>query len=60
MALLCSEVDTNVIRLLGRWKSDSMMRYLHLQAQPLMRGFARRMLRGGEYTQHRAEPVPIN
>jgi hypothetical protein len=60
MALLCSEVDTNVIRLLGRWHSDSMMRYLHLQAQPIMQNFARRMLQGGDYELHRAEPVPLN
>lgn len=43
MALLVSEVDTDVIQLLGRWRSDAMFRYLHLQAEPITRDFARRM-----------------
>ena len=61
MALLCAEVDTDFIRLLGRWQSDVMMRYLHLQAQPIMRGFARTMLRGGNYRLHRADAtVPLH
>lgn len=49
MALLCQSVDPNIIRLLGRWRSDEMFRYLHLQAEPLMHGFAKRMLLGGNY-----------
>ena len=49
-ALLCSNVDTDIIRLLGRWRSDEMLRYLHLQAAPLMSDFARRMLLGGTFT----------
>jgi hypothetical protein len=50
MALLCANVDPNTIRMLGRWRSDEMLRYLHLQAQPLMHNFAQRMLEGGHYT----------
>ena len=49
-ALLCAQVDTDVIRLLGRWRSDEMLRYLHLQAQPVMKDFARKMLAGGAFT----------
>jgi hypothetical protein len=30
MALLCGNIDQNTIRMLGRWHSDAMMRYLHL------------------------------
>jgi hypothetical protein len=60
MALLCSSVDSHIIRLLGRWQSDVMMRYLHLQAQPVMRGFARLMLQGGDYTLHPGEAVPMH
>ena len=29
MALLCADVDTDLIRLVGRWRSDEMFRYLH-------------------------------
>jgi hypothetical protein len=50
MALLCAHVDMDTIRLIGRWRSDEMLRYLHVQAAPLMRGFAARMLAGGNYT----------
>jgi hypothetical protein len=30
MALLCARIDTDEIRLLGRWRSDEMLRYLHV------------------------------
>jgi len=49
MALLCADVDSDRIRLLGRWQSDQMFRYLHVQAEPLMRNFSSRMLLGGNY-----------
>ena len=49
-ALLCAKVDPDIIRLLGRWRSDEMLRYLHLQAAPLMNDFSRRMLLGGQFT----------
>jgi len=49
MALLCAHVDTDLIRLIGRWRSDEMLRYLHLQAYPVMRGHAAAMLQGGDY-----------
>jgi hypothetical protein len=50
MALLCAHVDHDTIRLIGRWRSDEMLRYLHAQAQPVMHDFARRMVLGGHYT----------
>jgi hypothetical protein len=49
MDLLCAHVDSDLIKLLGRWQSDTMMRYLHVQARPVMRNFAARMLHGGNY-----------
>jgi hypothetical protein len=49
MALLCAQVDSDIIKLLGRWQSDTMMRYLHVQARPVMCNFAARMLHGGHY-----------
>lgn len=58
-ALLCSNVDTDIIRLLGRWRSDEMLRYLHLQAAPLMSDFARRMLLGGTFTLVPNQLVPV-
>ena len=50
MALLCAHVDSDTIKLLGRWRSDEMLRYLTVQAQPVMWDFSHRMLQGGNYT----------
>jgi hypothetical protein len=58
MALLCAQVDSDIIRLLGRWRSDEMLRYLHIQAEPVMRHFAERMLRGGTFTLLPNQDVP--
>ncbi len=49
MALLCADVDPDVIRLLGHWKSDTMFRYLFVQAHPLVNQFAHRMLTDGDF-----------
>jgi hypothetical protein len=49
MALLLAQVNPNVIRLIGRWRSDKMLRYLHVQAYPLMKDYARKMLSAGQY-----------
>lgn len=49
-ALLCADVDHDKIKLLGRWKSDAMIRYLHVQAVPAMRTLAQRMLAAGNFT----------
>lgn len=49
MSLLCAQVDSNVIKLVGRWRSDEMLQYLHLQAYPQMHSFARLMTQGGNF-----------
>jgi hypothetical protein len=49
MALLCGNVDRDVIRLVGRWKSDAMFRYLHSQALPLISGLAKTILHHGNF-----------
>ena len=49
MALLCGEVDKNTIQLLGRWYSDSMLRYLHQEAKPITDNLAVKMFNGGSY-----------
>ena len=49
MAMLCGGIDSDRIRLIGRWRSDEMYRYLHVQCQPIMAGVATIMLRGGDY-----------
>lgn len=59
MTLLCGKVDHNLIQMLGRWHSDSMMRYLHLQAQPIMNQFASKMFNDGQYNFLPDETVPL-
>ena len=49
MALLCAAVDTDIIRLLGRWRSDEMMRYLHVQALPILAPLATQMVTHGAF-----------
>ena len=58
MALLCAHVDTNRICSIGRWRSNEMLQYLHLQAQPVMQDLARHMLVGGTYTLIPGQDVP--
>ena len=50
MALLCGRIDADVIKLVGRWKSDAMFRYLHAQALPIAKDLARTMLHHGNFT----------
>jgi len=50
MAMLCGSVDSDVIRLIGRWRSDAMFRYLHAQALPLISPLAPTMLQHGAFT----------
>jgi hypothetical protein len=49
-ALLLAQVDPAIIRLIGRWQSDKMLRYLHVQAYLLMRNYSHLMLDAGNYT----------
>lgn len=46
-ALLNAGVDRNTIQLVGRWKSDAMLRYLHVSNLPVMQSFAMRMFNRG-------------
>ena len=59
-ALLIANVDTDIIRMIGRWKSDVMLRYLHLQAEPIMREYSRKMLMGGSFTMLPNQLVPMD
>mmetsp|Transcript_4318 Transcript_4318/g.4892 ORF Transcript_4318/g.4892 Transcript_4318/m.4892 type:complete len:178 (-) Transcript_4318:283-816(-) len=51
MALFNMKVDALTIRLIGRWRSDEMLRYLSTQCEPVMRGLSRKMIQAAnEYT----------
>ena len=49
MALLMACVETDTIRLVGRWRSDVMLRYLHLTAKTFTEGLASQMVQHGDY-----------
>ena len=49
-ALLCAGIDKDSIQLLGRWKSDAMLRYLRIQAHVHATNFAQLMLDHGSYS----------
>ncbi len=50
MALLYADVNTDRIRLLGRWRSDEMLWYLHVQALPIIAPMAMLMVQHGYFT----------
>ena len=58
MALFCAGVDSDHLRLLGRWRSDEMFRYLTLQAEPVMRNYSSLMLQGGAFRLNPNNLVP--
>jgi hypothetical protein len=59
MAMMCSKIDMNNIRMMGRWHRDVMMRYLHVQAHPIIDHYAAKVFNNGTYTFQPDETVPI-
>ena len=59
IALLCSGVDKDIISLIGCWRSDEMMRYIHVQAEPIMRNFPKLMISHGNYNMLLHTDVPL-
>jgi hypothetical protein len=60
MALLCGNVDFDIIKMLGRWHSDVMIRYLHIQAQPIIQQLAVKMFNKGTYSFLPTDTVPLH
>jgi hypothetical protein len=58
MALMCGRIDHNTIHMLGRCHINAMVRYLHLQAKPLMRYFAVTLFNHGTYSFLPTDTVP--
>ena len=59
-ALLNARVDPKIITLIGRWRSDEMLRCLHVQNSTIMKNFAARMLNHGDYTLIFNQLVPMH
>ena len=49
MALLLSKVNTDTSRLVSRWRSNAMLRYLHISTQTFTAGIVACMVQHGEY-----------
>jgi hypothetical protein len=58
MALFCAGMDKTTIQLLGRWKSEELLRYLHTQAFPITTQCAQLMLRHGDFVFIPNQPLP--
>ena len=59
-ALLNAKVEPEIISLLGRWRSDTMLRYLTVQSSSLMKSDSRRMLQDGDYNLLPNQLVPMH
>jgi hypothetical protein len=59
MTLLHGRIDMNNIRMMGCWNSDAMMRYLKVQAQPVMGDYAAHVYSQGTYIFLPDKTVPI-
>jgi hypothetical protein len=57
MALFCAGMDKTTIQLLGRWKSDELLRYLHAQAFPVIAHCAQLMLHHGDFAMVPNQPL---
>jgi hypothetical protein len=57
MALFCAGMDKMTIQLLGRWKSDELLRYLHAQAFPVTARCAQLMLQHGDFAMIPNQPI---
>ena len=58
-ALLFSGVYHDIISLIGRWRSDEMMSYLPVQAEPIVRKFSKLMISHGNYNLLPHTDVPL-
>ena len=50
MALLCVNIDDTHIKLVGRWRINLMLRYLHVQAVPGVKHFTKVVITDREFS----------
>ena len=49
MLFLCAGVDSDIIKLIGCWYSNEIIRYLFVQTEPIMINFSKLMVMDGNY-----------
>ena len=59
IALLVDKVDTNIIQILGQWRSNEMFCYFHLTDEPIMNQFSAKIL-NADYEFETSQLVPCN
>jgi hypothetical protein len=59
MAMMCSNINLSIFRMMGRWHSDAMTRYLHAQDQPIIERYEAKMFNNGTFTFQPDENAPI-
>jgi hypothetical protein len=59
MVLIFWWIDLDSIRMMGRWHINVMMRYLHIQAQPIINNYAARMCNCVSFDLFPDDTVPI-
>ena len=59
MALLNSSVDSDVVKLLGRWHSDAMIQHLHQDADSVAKHLAVQMFNDGVCGFATTDAVPV-
>jgi len=58
-AMLCANIDSDLIKLVGRWKSDAMLRYLRVGSHEPTSAIASRMHAAGSYTFSTLNPTEL-
>ena len=48
MSVLLGNINLDTIQLIGRWRSDKMLRYLHVMVKLLMNGYDTTMVDTGD------------
>jgi hypothetical protein len=56
-AMLCARIDLDIARLVRRWRSDEMLKYLHVQADALMLNYSRQMFEQGNFSYNHLDDV---
>ena len=54
-ALLCANVDKTLIQLIGHWKSDAMLHYLHVFTMSASQNLSSSMVKHGAFTFDQAQ-----
>jgi hypothetical protein len=58
--MLCSRIYLDIICMMGRWNSDAVIRYLHIQAPPIINSYASQMFNHGTLPDNTVPIIDVN